>query len=111
MANLEKYRECIRQLLTEYAQRTASNDEIETQTIFDLEKDHYQLINIGWQNKRRVFGPVMHFDIKNGKIWIQWNGTEEDVGEKLAAMGVPKHDIVVGFHPPYMRPYTDYAMS
>ncbi|MDZ7956721.1 MAG: XisI protein [Aulosira sp. DedQUE10] len=111
MADVEKYREYICQLLTEYAQRVASDNEIEAQTIFDVERDHYQLINIGWQNKRRVFGPVMHFDIKDGKIWIQWNGTEEDVGEELAAMGVPKHDIVVGFHPPYMRPYTDYAVS
>ncbi|MEH1872195.1 element excision factor XisI family protein [Nostoc sp.] len=22
-----------------------------------------------------MFGPVMHFDIQNGKIWIQYNGT------------------------------------
>ncbi len=66
---------------------------------------------IGWQNKHRVFGPVMHFDIKNGKIWIQWNGTEEDVGEQLTAMGVPKHDIVVGFQPSYIRQYTDYTVG
>ncbi|RCJ25399.1 FdxN element excision controlling factor protein [Nostoc sp. ATCC 43529] len=111
MADLEKYRESIRKLITEYAQLASSNNEIEVQTIFDVEQDHYQLIYIGWQNKRRVFGPVMHFDIKNGKIWIQWNGTEEDVGEQLVAMGVPKHDIVVGFHTPYMRQYTDYAVS
>jgi hypothetical protein len=111
MADLEKYRECIRKLITEYAQLASSNNEIEAQTIFDVEQDHYQLIYIGWQNKHRVFGPVMHFDIKNGKIWIQWNGTEEDVGETLTAMGVPKYDIVVGFQPPYIRQYTDYAVG
>lgn len=111
MADLEKYRACIRQLFTEYVQRVASDNEIEAQIIFDVEADHYQLLYIGWQNKRRVFGPVMHFDIKNGKIWIQWNGTEEEVGERLVAMGVPKHDIVVGFHPPYIRQYTEYAMG
>ncbi|WP_373526692.1 XisI protein [Nostoc sp.] len=111
MADLDKYRNCIRQLLTEYAQRASSNNEIEAQTIFDGEQDHYQLIYIGWQNRRRVFGPVMHFDIRNGKIWIQWNGTEEDVGEQLVAMGVAKQDIVVGFHPPYIRQYTDYAVG
>ncbi len=111
MANLEKYRECIRQLIAAYANRVSSNDEIEVQTIFDVEKDHYQLLYIGWQNKRRVFGPVMHFDIKDSKIWIQCNGTEEEVGEQLVAMGVPKHDIVVGFHPPYVRPFTNFAVS
>jgi hypothetical protein len=66
---------------------------------------------MGWQNKHRVFGPVMHFDIKEGKIWIQWNGTEEEVGERLVEMGIPKHDIVVGFHPSYMRKFTDYAVG
>ncbi|WP_375477528.1 element excision factor XisI family protein [uncultured Nostoc sp.] len=26
-------------------------------------------------------------------------------------LGVPKHDIVVGFHPHYIRQYTDYAVG
>ncbi|MEH2134071.1 MAG: element excision factor XisI family protein [Nostoc sp.] len=55
MADLDKYRKCIRQLITEYAQRASSNNEIEAQTIFDVEQDHYQLIYIGWQNRHRVF--------------------------------------------------------
>ncbi|WP_366828954.1 element excision factor XisI family protein [Nostoc sp. NMS2] len=35
MADLDKYRNCIRQLLTEYAQLASSDNEIEAQTIFD----------------------------------------------------------------------------
>ncbi|MHC5719828.1 MAG: element excision factor XisI family protein, partial [Nostoc sp.] len=35
MADLDKYRKCIRQLVTEYAQRASYNNEIEAQTIFD----------------------------------------------------------------------------
>ncbi|WP_442940617.1 element excision factor XisI family protein [Nostoc sp.] len=35
---------------------------MEAQTIFDGQQDHYQLIYIDWQNRRRVFVPVMHFD-------------------------------------------------
>ena len=53
----------------------------------------------------------MHFDIKDDKVWLQWNGTEEEVGERLVKMGIPQHDIVVGFHPPYIRKYTDYALG
>lgn len=45
-----------------------------------------------------MFGPVMHFDIQNGKIWIQYNGTEESVAERLVELGVPPSDIVIGFH-------------
>jgi len=26
-------------------------------------------------------------------------------------MGVPKEDIILGLHPPYKRPYTDYGVA
>ncbi|WP_375509533.1 element excision factor XisI family protein [uncultured Nostoc sp.] len=35
----------------------------------------------------------------------------EDVDEQLVVMRVPKKDIVVGFHPSYIRQYTDYAVG
>lgn len=112
MANIEKYRQCIQQLLTEYAQTYGSaRPEVAAETIFDVERDRYQLIYIGWDNDRRVFGPVLHFEIKNGKIWIEWNGTEIDVAEELIKMGVTKQDIVIGFHPPYLREFTEYAIA
>lgn len=110
MATIARYRECIQNLLTERAQR-GGDDRVEAQTIFDTERDHYQLMYIGWHGKRRVFGPVLHIDIKDGKIWIQWNGTEDDIAAELVAQGVPKHDIVLGFHTPVMRQFTEYAVS
>ncbi len=67
------------------------------------------MIYVGWYQKRRIFGPVLYFNIKGGKIWIEWNGTEDEIGEILADKGIPKQDIVVGFHDPFMRQYTDYA--
>jgi len=53
----------------------------------------------------------LHFDIINGKIWVQQNGTEWEVGEMLEAHGVPKHDIVAGFLPPELRGYSGYAVG
>jgi XisI protein len=108
MASVENYREFIQDLLTEKAQR-GSDKNVEAQTIFDQIHDHYQLIYIGWHNKHRIFGPVLHLDIKDNKIWIQWNGTEDDIAEQLVALGVAKQDIVLGFQPPFMRQFTDYA--
>lgn len=108
MATVEIYREYIKKLLTDKAYRSSDKD-VEAQTIFDQSNDHYQLIYIGWHNKRRVFGPVLHLDIKENKIWIQWNGTEDDIAEELVALGVPKQDIVLGFQPPFIRQFTDYA--
>jgi len=114
MAKLEEYREHIQRVLTDYAKRRTSHnqdDELEMQTIFDPVRDHYQLIYVGWDKGQRVYGPVMHLDIKNGKIWIQWNGTEDDIAAELMELGVSKQDIVLGFHTPFMRQFTDFAVG
>jgi len=50
-------------------------------------------------------------DIKDNKIWIQHNMTEADLGQELVAKGVPASDIVLGLHPPYKRPYTNYGVA
>ena len=74
-------------------------------------KDFFQLSYVGWEKDKRVFGPVMHFDIINGKIWIQYNGTEEYVAQTLVDFGVPHSDIVIAFHSPFKRQFTSYAVE
>lgn len=111
MAELNEYRKKIQALLTELANYGSSDREVESQLIFDAERDHYQLAHVGWRNKHRIYGCVLHLDIKDGKIWIQHNGTEFDIGVRLAEMGIPKQNIVNGFHSSYMRQFTDFAVS
>ena len=113
MGNLEKtkiYQTKIKQLLQQYASYKPSHGDIEIQTIFDVEHDHYQVVAIGWDRDERVYGCSIHLDIKNDKIWIQINNTELDIGQDLIALEVPKEDIVVGFQPPYMRKFSGYAI-
>jgi hypothetical protein len=111
MDKLSTYRDCIQHILQQYQEYTASQDEVETEVITDTEHDHYQLVHVGWQNKRRVYGCVFHLDIKDGKIWIQYNGTERHLAEELVQLGVSKDDIVLGFHSPSRRKFTEYAVS
>jgi hypothetical protein len=66
---------------------------------------------VGWQGDKRVFSPVMHFDIQEGKIWIQYNSTEDLVAERLVEMGVPTTDIVLGFHSAFKRQFSRYAVG
>ncbi len=47
MDKLVFYRQCIQELLTEYSNVTPINGEIEVQTIFDTEHDHYQIVDLG----------------------------------------------------------------
>ncbi|MEH1960886.1 MAG: XisI protein [Nostoc sp.] len=111
MDKIKHYRQLIKQILTEHAQIRTNTDTVNSELILDSENDHYQLAYVGWQGDKRVFGPVMHFDIQNGKIWIQYNGTEESVAERLVELGVTPSDIVIGFHSPFKRQFTSYAVE
>jgi hypothetical protein len=111
MAELEEYRDKVQQLLTKYSQYKSSYGEVEVELIFDTQRDHYQILSIGWNHQKRVYGAIMHLDIKNEKIWIQENTTEVDIATELLEMGIPKQNIVMGFHTPKMRQLTGFAIG
>jgi hypothetical protein len=111
MDKLDHYRTCIQTLLTQHSQIKSQDPGVESELCFDTMRDHYQLMRVGWQGLKRVYYIVLHFDIKDGKIWLQQNTTDIDVGQELQAMGVPKEDIVLGLHPSYKRPYTGYGVA
>ena len=109
MADVEKYRQIIQDILRSYVYEYEGG---EVQMLFDKERDHYQIMHVGWRETfYREYGIIMHMDIKDGKIWVQWNGTEDDVALELVARGVPKSDIVLGMQAPYKRPYTEYGVG
>ena len=80
MEKVDKYRDCIKQFLTKYAAYKPSYGEVDVQVVFDTEHNHYQVVRVCWDNKQRVYGCPIHLDIKDGKIWIQQNATEIDLG-------------------------------
>lgn len=109
---VEHYRQFVQQLLSERAERASLQSQLpeyEVQTVFDSERDHYQLLYVGWRGSKRDFGCILHVDIKNGKIWIQHDGTEEGLANRLVALGVPHSDIVLAFHEPEVRQFTDFG--
>ncbi len=111
---VEAYRQYIQQILSERRSRSSkpqNAQEYEVQTLFDTEHDHYQLLYVGWRGVRRHFGCLLHLDIKDGKIWIQHDGTEEGIANRLVALGVPKQDIILAFHEPEVRQFTDFGTS
>ncbi len=53
-------------------------------------------MRVGWKGLKRVYCIVLHFDIKDGKVWLQQNTTDIDVGKELLEFGIPNEDIVMG---------------
>ena len=80
MDKLQQYRKIIRQILTEQAYPYTYSNDVEAEIICDAEHDRYQLAYVGWKAQQRIFSVILHFDIKDGKIWIQYNGTEIAMG-------------------------------
>jgi len=99
--------------LTEYdrliANQTAANREM--LLAFDEKHDQYLWFQVGWQGNKRVRGITVHVRIKNNKIWIEEDWTEEGVANELLKEGVPQSDIVLAFHHPDDRPLTDFAVA
>jgi hypothetical protein len=111
MDRVERYRQIVRQLLEEYARYKPSHGEIDTEVIVDAAGNHYELMHVGWDGVRRVHGSVIHIDLIDGKVWIQYDGTSCPVADELVAMGVPQEDIVLGFHPREIRQHTGFAVG
>lgn len=111
MDELANYRQIIRRLIEEYARQRPSNGEIEIETFFDDEKDHYELMYAGWTGLYRIHGSVLHLDIRNGKIWIQYDGTPDGIAYALVEAGVPHEKIVLAFKHPSLRVHTEFAVA
>lgn len=104
------YRELVQRILAGHAGNDLDT-QTEVQLLFDIERDHYQVIHLGWEEQKRVYGCVIHVDIKDGKIWIQRDRTEIGIANELVAAGVLKEDIVLAFKAPYIRQFTGFAVG
>ena len=84
---------------------------LDVHLIFDEENHHYQLLMLGWQGDDYIFQCLVHIDIKQEKIWIQWIDTEYVITEDLLKKGIPATAIVLGLKHPDYRQYTDFAVA
>ena len=111
MDRVERYRAIVSRVIEEYARHKPSHGRIETEAIVDPVHDHYEVMHVGWDGVRRVHGSVIHIDLIDGKVWIQYDGTSRPVAEELVAAGIPREDIVLAFHPAEVRPHTGFAVG
>jgi hypothetical protein len=111
MDRTERYRLIVRQVIDEYARHIPSHGQIEAEAVVDQERDHYEVMHVGWDGTRRVHGCVIHLDIRGGKVWVQHDGTSRPVAEELVEAGIPREDIVLGFQPAEVRRHTAFAQG
>lgn len=103
----------LNELLCQHAERMNRHPQSETEieVTFDEKRDHYLLLRMGWTPKGRLFVPILYARLRNGKIWIENDWTEDGLATELLEQGVPPEDIVLAFHPPEMRVHTEFAVA
>jgi XisI protein len=109
MDRLDSYREIICGVLRSYLDITYANIDLKNRQIFDRETDRYIILSEGWQ-QQHLHSCLIHVEIINNKVWIQLDNTEDGIAEELITAGIPKSDIVLGFHEPEIRQYTGFAI-
>jgi XisI protein len=110
---IERYRQILMNILAAYANVRPLNASADKETLLvcDEKHDHYFLHRIGWEGVKRVWNTTLYVRIRNSKFYIEIDWTEEGIATELLAAGVPKEDIVLAFHHPSKRPYTEFAVT
>ncbi len=111
MDKLDKYRRSIKSVFDEYAAIPYAHGDLTCEAVFDEVRDRYLLVTVGWDRGSYVHFTLVHIDIAGGKLWIQWDRTEEGIANELVALGVPKEDIVLGFKSERMWQDTEFAVA
>ncbi|MGH9842658.1 MAG: XisI protein [Blastocatellia bacterium] len=113
MDKLTKYRQILKNVLNEYVALDNRNPDpdIESFLVIDEKNDNYIWMNIGWKDNRRTSASTVYVRIRDGKIWIEEDWTEDGIATDLLDAGVPNDDIVLAFQPPDMRQYTEFAAA
>lgn len=113
MDKLSHYQTSIKQALTEYSTLLSSPPSplYEIALVFDDQHNHYLLREVGWTDKGHVRDTMLHVAIRNDKVWVEEEWTEEGIATFLLEHGIPSQAIVLGFQPPDMRQYSEFAVA
>jgi hypothetical protein len=112
MDKVSRYREIVRRELQEFADWTRQpGEQVKYEVVFDPTLDHFQLVYSGWEGRRRVHGSLFHLDIIDGKVWVQYDGTDRPIARELVRAGIPREDIVLAEQPPEVRAESGYGVG
>lgn len=112
MDKVTLYRQKVKQVLDEFVEYiSGSPSPTDRFTVFDDEKNSYVVFDYGWHNGHRIHCMPTLMRIVNEKVWIEANNTDYLFADRLLEADIPHEDIVLAFHAPEMRQYTDFAIG
>lgn len=119
MDRLDQYRNILHKTLSQYtplmskpaSEASSQENCITSSLIVSEDRNHFMVINEGWEGKRRIHSLIFHAEFRQSKLWIHHDGIDHGITEELVTAGIPKDLIVLAFHPPHIRQHTGYALA
>lgn len=114
MDKVKKYRQLAKDILHEIANDgKPSREEIFYYVVEDEKKGHFLLFSDGWTDmSSRYYGCSVHVEVKDtGKVYLNYDMTDYEVGQLLMDRGVLKSDLVPAFQPPIRRAELGFATA
>ena len=98
MDQIIKFWEIIRSELEKEAKHVYKNQPgLSNELVISDSGKHLLLITSGWHNRKYNYILVYHFELKDDKIWLSANNTDEDVITKFSKLGIPTDVFYVPF--------------
>ena len=111
MEKITQYKQIIITILNAYIASMQSNLDEEIYLVEDTVKMNYLICHNSWRHDSRSYGCILYVRIKNEKVYVEYDGTDEGFADVFANAGIPHSDIVLAFHAPTKRQYTGFAVA
>ncbi|HLK59079.1 MAG TPA: XisI protein [Chthonomonadaceae bacterium] len=114
MPALDRYHQDIEQIeqtLCSLASLYTTPGKQRTLMAFDREHGQFLLLDEGWDGYRRIHHVWAHVEVRDGKLWIHEDGTEEGIANLLVAAGISRDRIVLALDPSSLRDTGQFAIA
>lgn len=111
MDALEEDAEIAERAMIEWDCRYPVPENIRTVRIFDRDRRHFLVMREGWNGYKRIHSIWAHIELRDGKFWIQEDGSEEGIANFLLEAGVSHDRIVLAFYYASVRQFSDFAVA
>ncbi|WP_395090507.1 element excision factor XisI family protein [Armatimonas sp.] len=111
MDSLNHLRDVIRQVFMSWEELAKQGIGFHVVTFLDTQNDRYLLQQVQTTGERYQSQTLAHLEIRDNKIWILTDNTEQGIATELVAAGLEKSQIVLGFYPPRVRLRGEFAAA
>ena len=108
---IDALREAIERVFAEWEKLPRMPSDWKIVSVQDAPHNRYTLQNVSFAKGRYDTRLLAYLEIRDGKIWVLTDNTEEGIASELVAEGIPKGRIVLGFYSLPLREVGEFAVA